>query len=78
MSGGDPRPMRRDRVTVHCPTGVPGPPFEVRWWHEDRWAWQQFPTIAQAQAYAAGVAQNRGAEVYVAPLARQTTDQESN
>ena len=61
--------MVRKYITIHCPSGDPGPPYEVLA-TDGQTPLAKFDTLAEAQAYAADEAKKTGAEVLLSPLAR--------
>ena len=59
----------RTYITIHCPAGIPGPPFEVLG-VDGRTPLAIFPTLVEAEAYAANEAKKTASEVLISPLAR--------
>ena len=66
---GDVEPRKRRYITVHCPSGKPGPPYEILAVH-GRTPLASFATLAEAESFAAREAHEGGASVVLSPLAR--------
>lgn len=62
------REQERRYVMIHCPTGEPGPPYEVI--GNDHVPLARFETLAEAQAFAETEAAKYEATVILSPLAR--------